>query len=331
MIFIYFIALIASFALLYRSACFFVEGACGIAKVLNISKLVIGIVLVGIATTAPEFFVSVIAAFKGEPEFALGNAVGSVICDDGIALALAALLAPTVIYVNCRVLKIAGVFLLSIDILAYILARNGTIGRLEGAVFVLILCVYYIFILKKRDLRFGEKRPEGNVPEGRKKNLSSSQKSRLKRLILVFMGGLAGVVVTSYIVVWAAEHITEYFSVSETIVGLVVLAIGTSLPEISTCVSAAIKGEGEIAVGNIIGADILNILWIIGMSSIVNPIKVELKVMNFAFPYMILIVLTMLVAIRIGCRLGKTKGAILLGLYVIYLFLAWTLFASGAS
>ncbi len=331
MIFIYFIALIASFALLFKSASFFVEGASGIAKILNISKMVIGIVLVGMATTAPEFFVSVIAAFKGKPEFALGNAVGSVICDDGIALALAALLAPTVIYVNCRVLKIVGVFLLSIDILAYILARNGTIGRLEGALFVLILCVYYIFILKRKNLRFEEKRPEGNTQESRTKNLSSSQKSRLKRLTLVFIGGLAGVVGTSYIVVWAAERIAEYFSVSETVIGLVVLAIGTSLPEISTCVTAAIKGEGELAVGNIIGADILNVLWIIGVSSIVNPITVELKVMNFAFPYMILIVLTMLVAMRIGCRLGKIKGALLLALYIIYLFLALTLFASGSS
>ncbi len=331
MIFIYFIALIASFVILFKSASFFVEGASGIAKVLNISKMVIGIVLVGMATTAPEFFVSVIAAFKGKPEFALGNAVGSVICDDGIALALAAILAPTVIYVNCRVLKIVGIFLLSIDILAYILARNGTIGRLEGAVFVLILCVYYIFILKRRDLQFEEKSPEGIASETRKKNLSSSQKSRLKRLILVFIMGLAGVVVTSYIVIWAAEGIAEYFSVSETIIGLIVLAFGTSLPEISTCVTAAIKGEGEMAVGNIIGADILNVLWIIGVSSIVNPIKVELKVMNFAFPYMILIVLTMLVAIRIGCRLGKTKGAILLGLYIVYIFLTLILFAPGVS
>jgi cation:H+ antiporter len=331
MIFIYFMALIASFALLFKSASFFVEGASGIAKVLNISKMVIGIVLVGMATTAPEFFVSVIAAFKGKPEFALGNAVGSVICDDGIALALAALLAPTVIYVNCRVLKIVGVFLLSIDILAYILARNGTIGRLEGTVFVLILCVYYIFIFKRKDLRFEDRSPEGNAQASGKKNLSSSQKSRLKRLVLVFIGGLAGVVATSYVVVWAAEHIAEYFSVSETIIGLIVLAIGTSLPEISTCVTAAIKGEGEMAVGNIIGADILNVLWIIGVSSIVNPIKVELRVMNFAFPYMILIVLTMLVAMRIGCRLGKIKGIILFGLYIVYIILALVLFAPGAS
>lgn len=326
MIYLYFLALIVSFALLFTSASFFVKAACGIAGVMNVSKMVIGIVLVGMATTAPEFFVSVIAAIKGKPEFALGNAVGSVICDDGIALALAAILAPTVIYVNCRVLKVVGIFLLSIDILAYILAKNGTIGRLEGAVFVLILAVYYFFMLKKRDLRFATDSPQNRKIGSENENPVSPKKSELRRLVLIFILGLAGVVVMSAVVVWAAEHIAEYFSVSETIIGLIVLAVGTSLPEISTCVTAAIKGEGEIAVGNIIGADILNVLWIIGVSSIANPITVELKVMDFTFPFMILIVLTMLVAMRIGCRLGKAKGLILLALYGLYIFLTLTLF-----
>jgi cation:H+ antiporter len=326
MIYVYFIALILSFAFLFKSASFFVKGASGIARVLNISKMVIGIVLVGLATTAPEFFVSVIAAIKGKPEFALGNAVGSVICDDGIALALAAILAPTVIYVNCRVLKVVGAFLLSIDILAYFLARNGTIGRLEGAGFVLILCVYYVFILKRKGLWFAKDSPGNRREESEGEKSSPHKRIELRRLTLLFVMGLAGVVATSAVVVWAAEHIAEYFSVSETIIGLVVLAIGTSLPEISTCVTAAIKGEGEMAVGNIIGADILNVLWIIGVSSIANPITVELKVMNFTFPYMILIVLTMLVAMRIGCRLGKAKGFILLALYVLYIFLTFKLF-----
>lgn len=326
MILLYFLALIASFALLFKSASFFVGGASGIAKALNVSKMVIGIVLVGMATTAPEFFVSVIAAIRGKPEFALGNAVGSVICDDGVALALAAILAPVAISVNCRVLKVVGAFLLSIDILAYILARNGTIGRLEGVVFVLILFVYYIFILRRRDLRFDQHGPETKL---RKTGVVSStlpRRPELRRMILKFFLGLLGVVVTSSVVIWAAEHIAEYFSVSETIIGLIVLAIGTSLPEISTCVTAAVKGEGEIAVGNILGADILNVLWIIGVSSIANPITVELKVMNFTFPFMILIVLTMLVAMRIGCRLGKVKGLILFVLYVFYLFIAFKLF-----
>jgi cation:H+ antiporter len=224
------------------------------------------------------------------------------------------------------VLKVIGAFLLSIDILVYILARNGTIGRLEGVLFVLILCVYYILILKRRDLRFGEDSPATQRLELKGKALGPRMKPELRRVILLFILGLAGVVATSSVVVWVAERIAIHFSVSETVIGLIVLAIGTSLPEISTCVTAATKGEGEIAVGNIIGADILNVLWIIGVSSIANPITVELKVMDFTFPYMIVIVLTMLVLMRIGCRLGKIKGLILFALYILYVFLTLKLF-----
>ena len=319
-------AFVVSFAILYKSADLFVDGALGIAKVLNISKIVAGIILVGMATTAPEFCVSVIASISGKPEIALGNAVGSVICDDGIALALAALLAPTVIMINCRILKIIGIFLLAIDFLAYFLARNGTIGRLEGAVLVLILCLYYIFIVKRKDFRFGESRHDDNSSTEKKDSFSPEKRRQLKRPVLLFMIGLAGVIISSYIIVEAAKNIAKYFSVSDIVIAATVVAIGTSLPEISTCIAAALKGEGQIAVGNIIGADILNVLWIIGVSSIANPITVELKIMNFAFPFMILIVATMLVAMRIGCRLGKIKGLILIGLYLIYLVLTLILF-----
>ena len=326
MIYLYFVAFIVSFAILYKSADLFVDGALGLSKALNISKMVVGIVVVGMATTAPEFCVSVIASISGKPEIALGNAFGSVICDDGIALALAALLAPAAIMINCRILKIIGIFLLVVDFLAYFLASNGTIGRLEGAVLVLILCLYYIFIIRRKDFRFGENRRNNNSPTGKKDYPLSEKRSQLKRPILLFMIGLAGVVISSYIIVEAAKRIARHFSISEIVIAATVVAIGTSLPEISTCIAAALKGEGEIAVGNIIGADVLNVLWIIGVASIANPITVELRIMNFAFPFMILIVATMLVAMRIGCRLGKTKGIILLSLYLVYLLLTLILF-----
>jgi len=324
MIFLYFLAFVVAFAVLFKSASLFVEGASGIAQVLNVPKMVIGIVLVGLATTAPEFGVSFVAAIMGQPEIALGNAIGSVICDDGVALALAALLAPAAISVDCRILKSIGVFLIAIDILAYGLARNGTIGRLEGFCLVLILCVYYGFVLRSQ---------RRNVKSRKKKEPLNSQKippqqeeKALKRLIIRFSTGLFGVAATSYLIVWAARNIALRFSVSEIIIGSTIVAIGTSLPEISTCITAALKGEGEIAVGNIIGADILNILWIIGMASLANPITVDLDIINFSFPYMILIVLVMLVSMKIGCRIGKIKGLILLTLYVLYIFLILSIF-----
>jgi cation:H+ antiporter len=207
----------------------------------------------------------------------------------------------------------AGLFLLSIDILAYLLARNGTIGRVEGGIFVLILSLYFIIIIKKRRVSTGGQQ---NQRQEEEKAHSRSQKiSLLKKPVFLFIAGSCGVILASRAVIWASISIARHFSLSETLIGLTIIAIGTSLPEISTCITAARKGEGEIAVGDIIGADILNILWIIGVSSIVNPIQVDLEVINFSFPFMILIVVVMLVSMRLGCRLTKLKGVLLLGLY----------------
>ncbi len=324
MIFLYFALLIFSFAVLFKCADFFISGAVGIAHVTRIPKMVVGIVLVGLATTAPEFAVSVQAAFLGHTEIALGNAIGSVICDDGLALALAAVFSASAIMVNCRLLRIAAVFLLSIDVMAYLLARNGTVGRLEGIVFVFILCLYYIYIIRKRESRLVEQK---TIPPGEEKADQSPKAAlSMKKPLVLFLIGIAGVVLSSRAVIWSSVNIAQKFAISETIIGLTIIAIGTSLPEISTCITAARRGEGEIAVGNIIGADILNILWIIGVSSIANPITVNLRVINFTFPYMILIVVVMLVSVRIGCRLTKTKGAVLFVLYIIYFFLTLLLF-----
>jgi cation:H+ antiporter len=326
MIYLYFGVLIISFAILFKSAGFFVEGAAGIARVLNVPKMVVGIVLVGLATTAPEFGTSVIAAILGHPEIALGNAIGSVICDDGVALALAAIVAPAVIYVNCRILKAAGIFLISIDILAYILARNGIIGRVEGIILIVILGLYFVFVIREQRQSLRKDDKEKDSLGNKEENLRASRIALVKKPIFLFAVGIIGVILTCRAVIWASVHVAEYFSISKAIIGLTIIAIGTSLPEISTCVTAALKGEGEIAVGNIIGADILNVLWVIGISAIANPIRVELKIVNFSFPFMILVVITMLGAMRIRCRLGKMKGFILFGLYIIYLFLTLKFF-----
>ncbi len=326
MIYLYFAAFIVAFAVLFMSASYFVDGASSIAKILNVPKLVIGVVLVGLGTTAPEFGVTLYAAIMGKGEIAIGNAIGSVICDDGVALALAAIVAPAVIFVNCRILKLMGLFLISIDVLAYVLARNGRLGRIEGFCLVLILCVYYVFIIRSQRRNRSCQDEEGSDPTSSERVPEKLDKTSLSRPVKLFLFGLVGVASMSYVVVQSAVKIAEHFEISEIIIGSTIVAIGTSLPEISTCITAALKGEGGIAVGDIIGADILNILWIIGVASLVKPIEVDLNVINFSFPFMILIVAVMLVSIRIGCRLTKFKGIILLALYGIYLYLVFRLF-----
>ena len=319
MVFVYFAALIFSFVMLFKAADYFVRGASGIADVFKIPKLIIGIVLVSLATTAPEFSVSVIAAILGNLEISLGNAVGSVICDDGIAIAMAALFAPAAILINCRILKFTAVFLISIDIFVYLLVRNGVIGRLEGVLFVLILVVYFIFVLKNPKYRVDAAGGDETFTPAEQEDHLLKRKAEIRRCVFLLAGGVSGVILASFVVNWAAVHIAEYFSISETVIGSTIVAIGTSIPEIGICITAARRGEGEIAVGNILGADVLNILWIIGAAAIVRPLQVELAVINFTFPYMILIVVVMLACMRIGCRLGKVKGLILFSMYLVYL------------
>jgi cation:H+ antiporter len=315
-IFVSFGVLVGAFLILLKSADIFVDSAVNIAEILSVPKMIIGIVLVGFATTAPEFAVSVQSAYLGHPEIALGNAVGSVICDDALAMALAAILAPVPILIDSRILKSAGIFLISIDIMAYAMSLNGIFGRLEGSVLVLLLVGYIYFVYSTEKKRRGEE--ETIVENGFAPSVMNPGRSLRKQLIL-FLVGLAGVVIASRLTIWSCINIARYFAIPEVIIGLTIIAIGTSLPEISTCVTAARKGEGEIAAGDIIGADILNVLWIIGVSSVVNPMHVSTKIINFMFPWMLLIVGTMLLSMRINYRMGKAKGVILLVLYLIYI------------
>lgn len=326
MVFIYFAALVFSFVILFKASDYFVIGASGIADVFKIPKLIVGIVLVSLATTAPEFSVSVIAAFLGNLEISLGNAVGSVICDDGIAIAMAALFAPAVIFINCRILKFTAVFLISIDIFVYLLIRNGVIGRLEGVLFIFILVVYFVIVIKNPRYRTDAAGGDETIVPAEQEDSLLKRKAQIRRCVLCLIGGVSGVILASFIVNWSAIHIAEYFSLSETVIGSTIVALGTSIPEIGICIAAARRGEGEIAVGNILGADVLNILWIIGAAAIVRPLQVELQVINFTFPYMILIVVVMLALMRFGCRLNKVKGLVLLFMYFVYLGLMVVLF-----
>lgn len=319
-IYLFILFLAAAFYVLSKSADYFVSSAIEISEIFSVPKVFIGIVLVAFATTAPEFAVSVQSAYMGHPEIALGNAIGSVICDDAVAMALGAIVSISPIAVDRRYLVIAGPFLLFIDGLSYFFAFDGIFSRLEGLILVMILFAYIAFIL------FIEIKRRGNNQISNDKSQESKPLPAIGKQTIIFILALGGVILSSNIVIWSSINIAKIFSVPETVIGFSVIAIGTSLPEISTCITAALKKEGDIAVGNIIGADIFNVLWIIGVSALVNPIEVEKKVINFAFPWMIFIVFTMLVFMRIKFQIGKPKGFILVSLYAIYLFTTINLF-----
>jgi len=315
-IFIQLLVVLISFFVLTKSADYLVDGAVAIAYRFNIPKMIIGIVLVGVATTTPEFTVSLISALNGYPEIALGNALGSVIADDALALALGMIVAPAFIAVDSKILKGAGVFLLVVDVIVFLLALNGVISRLEGGFLILLLIGYFSWIV------INEKRKRNSgVSMVVNEEVIEHAGGALFPHILKFIGGVAGVIIASRFLVDSSIWIAVYFKVPQVIIGLTMVAVGTSLPEIATSINAARKGHGDLAFGDIIGADILNILLIVGSASLANPIRVDKKIIYFAFPAMIIVVVTMLLFARHKYRLTRFKGIILLSMYVVYLVL----------
>ncbi len=308
--------LAATFLVIYKAADFLVDGAVGIAYKLNVPKIVIGVILVGFGTTAPEFTVSVLSAIRGLPEIALGNAVGSVIVDDTLALGLAVIVAPIAIRIERRSLRLFGLFLVGIDVLAFTLSLNGIISRWEGLLLLGILAVYLAYVIHT------ENRKRKIAPAVNEELASHTKPGGIGVQVLRFFLGLAGVVLASEFLIDSAVFVAKYFGASEAVIGLTLVAIGTSIPEIVTCVVAGRKGHGDLALGDIIGADILNILWIIGAASAANPIQVERRVIFFAFPWMLIVVALMLLLARWSHTLHRWKGYLLVFVYLLYITLS---------
>ena len=300
--------MVLSFVLLAKCADYLVEGAIDIARYLHAPPILIGIVIVGLGTTAPELAVSVTAALRDSPEVALGNAVGSVIYDDGLALPMAALFATTAIAIDRIVLRSAAIFLITVDLVAWYMAFDGTLARVEGGALVGLFVLYLIYSFWEQ-----KRRPRAEIVE------EEAPSRSLWLIALLFAGGLAGVVVSSHFIVEATPVVGEALGLPNVVIGLVVVALGTSIPEVATCIVAARKGQGALAVGNILGADILNICWIAGASALANPLVVPANVVNFMFPWMLAIVLTMLGLMRLGYELNRWKGLVLLALCIAYL------------
>jgi len=299
--------------LLLKSASWFVGGAVGIAHIFNVPKIIIGIILVSLATTLPEFSVSVQAAYLGYPEVALGNAIGSVMCD-GVALAIAAIISLT-IPVDKDVLRRFGPFLIGGALLSYLFAFDASIERYEGIILVLLLIVYFYYLIKSEKSRSRERKEQKMQIEE-----VTSDDPDLKKIIIFFIIGTVGVILSSRVIIWSGLKLARIFEVPEIIIGLTMVAVGTSLPEITTAIISALKGHGEVAVGNVLGADVLNLLWIIGAAATVNPMKVNPKTIVFAYPWMILVVAVMLLMMRYKYQFSRKKGLLLLGLYVVYLY-----------
>lgn len=309
--------LVLGLILLVVSAEWLVKGASRLAANFGISALVIGLTVVAFGTSAPELSVSVMSAYSGSPDLALGNVVGSNIFNVLFILGVAALVTPLI--VHQQLVRIDVPVMIGVSFLLLALGYDGTISRWDG-IFLFVGGVVYTGFLVRLSRRekdaavVSEYEKEFGVPQGK-------AASWLVNGGLVLLG-IGGLVLGSRFLVDSAVSIAQHFGVSELIIGLTIVSIGTSLPEVATSVVAAFRGERDIAVGNIVGSNIFNILSVVGLSSIVAPsgIAVAATALAVDIPIMIAVAVACFPVFFAGYQVTRLNGAVFLMFYLAYVF-----------
>jgi len=308
-------------ALLSKGANWLVDGTVNLALKTKLPKIAIGATILSLGTTAPEAFVSVMAAFMGSSGLALGNGVGSIIADTGLIFGLTAILAAPPI--NKWMLNRTSSWQLGSAVLLVVLASSAyfflpdgpVINRLMGLLLVVLLFIYLImtYIWSRNGIHTSSE-------------VEISEKSkRLPIILLQFFGSLIIVIVASRLLVPAAVETARRFEVPNDVIAATMVALGTSLPELSTAIAAIRKGHPEITVGNIVGADVLNILFVIGMAALAVPLAIPSNFFLFHFPAMLIILISfrIFISIDIGGRFHRWQGVWLLTIYTSYIVLQY--------
>lgn len=302
-----FIIFIIGFIVIIKSADLFTSGAEGIARAFRIPRFIIGLTIVSIATTAPEFTISALSSYMRVGGMAVGNAVGSCLANIGLVLAVAAII--RAISFNPKVIKKELLFLIIAIIILYLLMLDGNLTFRDGLFLCLLLVGFFTCIilrgLKSRKASEEKKLPNYNI-----------KKDSLKFLI-----GTLGVILSAkYAIIPSAINIAHFLKVPEIVIGLSIVALGTSLPELVTAVVASVKKMGELAAGNVIGSNILNILWVLGFSSLINPLSIDIQTKNITMPVVFFITVLMFIFSRTKFRLTRKEGLILFAIYAGYIF-----------
>ncbi len=308
--FIQVLILIFGLALLVGGAEALVSGSARLALRLGIAPIFIGLTIVAFGTSAPEFAVSMEAALNGSSAIALGNIVGSNIANIGLILGITAILAPT--RIDTQLIRIQMPILIVVSILLWLLLIDGEIGMIDGILLSLGLIVFVVVSYRQADPQ--QASAEAALPEVSK----NPALSKLPVSIALIIGGLALLIVGSQLFVESAVTLAQLFGVSEVFIGLTIVAVGTSLPEFATSVLAALHKQPDIAVGNIVGSNVFNILGILGVTAIVTPISsLDISVVDLAV--MLLFAIALLQLARSGFIFSRIEGFMLLATYVAYI------------
>ncbi len=307
------ILVMAGLLLLYYGADYLVAGSSRLALSFGVRPLVVGLTVVAFATSMPELMVSLLAAARGASSMAAGNIVGSNIANIGLILGVAALIAPIVVARSTLVREVPMMVAASLGV--YMLALDGEIGFVNGLVLFLSLLAFLSYcIMTARTLPVPV---EGAVETA----VIDASVGRGKNTVLVLLGML-GLALGAELMVRGAVMIATLLGVSELIIGLSVVAVGTSLPELAASVMSAWKGEMDISVGNVIGSNIFNVLFVLGVCPMLKPISIEPRLLAVDFPIMLIfcaLLIGLLTLMRPRLQLDRKRGLLLLGAYLVFI------------
>lgn len=315
------VAIVLGFAALVVSADYFISGAASMAKHWGMSKLLIGLTIVAFGTSAPEVLVSLFAALEGSGNLAAGNALGSNLANVGMVLGITAIIAA--IPVGSRLIRNEiPVYFLVCAIAGWVLF-DGYVSAVDGIILMVSLLGFMVYLFQVA------KTGQEGLVEG-DADIEELSHHTFARAVVYFVLGLAVLLLSANVLVWGAKQLALAFGVSELVIGLTVVAIGTSLPELAASVSSALKGHHEIAFGNVIGSNIFNLLVVLGLPGLVAPFSLEDSVFSRDFLAMlalsVLWFVLMLVCVKRRKPFGKLMGIVLLLSYFAYY---WLLFQQG--
>lgn len=306
-------AVLVGFILLVWTADRFILGSSAIADNMGVSPIIIGLTIVAFGTSAPEIFVAAVASWEGSPGMAVGNALGSNIANIGLILGITALVMP--LAVRSETLKREFPILFVVMLLSLMLMLDGSLGIIDGLVMLaaLFLMLYWVVSIGLRSRR--------TDPIGSEYEAELPQHMKMSKAVAWFLFGLVGLLLSSRLLVWGAVDIAQSLGVSDLLIGLTVIAIGTSLPELAASVVSALKNQHDIAIGNILGSNMYNLLAVLSMPALLEPAKLPDQVLSRDFPVMIgltVALFAMAYGFRRPGRLNRLEGSGLLLAFLVY-------------
>lgn len=298
--------LVVGFVFLVKGADWFVEGAGKVAEKFGIPQLVIGLTIVAMGTSLPEAAVSVSAALKGSADITIGNVVGSNIMNVLVILGLTSVIRPIAVQKSTVKYEIPFVALISVFLLA-LGYSDHVVGRADGVILWVLFIAYLLYLFKMA--KSGEYVPE-ELPD-------EDKPIPVWKMVLLIIVGAVMIVLGSDMAVDAASELARIFGMSERLIGLTIVAFGTSLPELVTSVTAAVRGKADIAVGNIVGSNIFNILFVVGTSALITPVVYASNFLVDSIVCIVTMILLWLCVFR-NRKLGRAGGAVMLLCYAGY-------------